>query len=68
MLLDELGLSAASDSVKLIHAWDDALGPFAAHCRPEGLRAGVVQARVRDSAWMQRRTMPQILYCGSLKS
>ena len=60
----DVGLAATSDAVRLLRAWDQALGePFSAHCRPEGLRDGVVLARVRDSAWMQRLQLekPRIL-------
>jgi len=54
-LLDEVGLGATAEAVAVIRAWDEALGPeFRAHCRPDGVRNGVVHARVRDSAWMQR--------------
>jgi predicted nucleic acid-binding Zn ribbon protein len=54
-LLDEMGLGATADAVQVIRAWDDALGPeFRAHCRPDGVRNGVIHARVSDSAWMQR--------------
>ncbi len=63
-VLDELGLGATSDAVRLVKVWDEALGEsFAPHCRPEGLRGGVVQARVQDSAWMQRLQLekPRIL-------
>ena len=63
-VLDDLGLGATSDAVRLVHVWDETLGePFAANCRPEGLRNGVVVARVPDSAWMQRIQLekPRIL-------
>jgi predicted nucleic acid-binding Zn ribbon protein len=54
-LLDEVGLGATAQAVNVIRAWDEALGPeFKAHCRPDGVRNGVIHARVRDSAWMQR--------------
>jgi len=54
-LLDEVGLGATAQAVHVIRAWDEALGPeFRAHCRPDGVRNGVIHARVRDSAWMQR--------------
>ncbi len=63
-VLKDVGLGATSDAVRLLQAWDQALGePFSRHCRPEGLRDGVVLARVRDSAWMQRLQLekPRIL-------
>jgi predicted nucleic acid-binding Zn ribbon protein len=63
-VLDDVGLGATSATVQLLKVWDQALGePFSAHCRPEGLRDGVVLARVRDSAWMQRLQLekPRIL-------
>ena len=63
-VLEEVGLSEASAGMRLMRAWDDALGPeLSPHCRPDGLRRGVIQARVRDSAWMQRLQMerPRIL-------
>ena len=57
-ILEEIGLSEASHGVVLLRVWDEVLGPtLAPHCRPEGLRRGVVQTRVRDSAWMQRLQM-----------
>jgi predicted nucleic acid-binding Zn ribbon protein len=52
-VLSELGLDDASLALSLHRAWDDAIGAeLAPHCRPEGARGGVIQARVRDSAWM----------------
>ncbi len=63
-VLDDVGLGATSDAVRLVRVWDETLGPlFPANCRPEGLRNGVVVARVRDSAWMQRIQLekPRIL-------
>lgn len=63
-VLDELGLGDTSAAVRLVRVWDEVLGEsFAAHCRPEGIRGGVIQARVRDSAWMQRIQLekPRIL-------
>jgi predicted nucleic acid-binding Zn ribbon protein len=63
-VLEEVGLSEASAGMRLMRAWDEALGPdLSPHCRPEGLRRGVIQALVRDSAWMQRLQMerPRIL-------
>ena len=63
-VLEEIGLSEASVGTRLMRAWNDALGPeLSPHCRPEALRRGVIQARVRDSAWMQRLQMerPRIL-------
>ncbi len=54
-LLDEVGLGATGQAVNVIRAWDEALGDeFKSHCRPDGVRNGVIHARVRDSAWMQR--------------
>jgi len=53
-LLDEVGLGATAQAVAVIRAWDEAVGPtFAEHCRPDGVRNGVIHARVRDSSWMQ---------------
>lgn len=63
-VLEEVGLSDASDGIRLLRAWDRALGPeLAPHCRPTGLRRGVVQALVPDSAWMQQLSLekPRIL-------
>jgi predicted nucleic acid-binding Zn ribbon protein len=57
-VLEEVGLSEASLGMRLLRVWDEALGPeLAPHCRPEGIRRGVIQARVADSAWMQRLQM-----------
>jgi predicted nucleic acid-binding Zn ribbon protein len=63
-VLGELGLDETADAVRLLEAWDAALGPeLAPHVSCEGMRRGVVQAQVRDSAWMQRLQMekPRIL-------
>jgi len=64
LVLDEIGLGAASSAVRLLRVWDAALGEgFARHCRPDGIRNGVLYARVRDSGWMQRIQLekPRIL-------
>ena len=54
-LLEEVGLGPTALALQVIRAWDEALGPeFKSHCRPDGVRNGVIHARVRDSAWMQR--------------
>lgn len=54
-MLDEVGLGATAQAVAVIRAWDEAVGPeLLDHCRPDGVRNGVIQARVRDSSWMQR--------------
>jgi len=63
-VLVEMGLDETSEAVQLLRAWDGALGPeLAPHTRCEGLRRGVANALVRDSAWMQRVQMekPRIL-------
>ena len=63
-VLDEVGLSEASQGLRLLRIWDEALGDeLAPHCRPEGIRRGAVVALVRDSAWMQRIQMekPRLL-------
>ena len=63
-VLDDLALGQTAEALRLVKAWDEALGPeLSPHCRPEGLRRNVVQAHVRDSAWMQRLQMerPRIL-------
>jgi len=53
-MLDEVGLGATAQAVQVIRAWDEAVGPtFQEHCRPDGVRNGVIHARVRDSSWMQ---------------
>ncbi len=52
-MLSELGLDDAALALTLHRVWDTAIGPeLAPHCRPEGARRGVIQARVRDSSWM----------------
>jgi predicted nucleic acid-binding Zn ribbon protein len=54
-LLTDLGLDETAIGVRVLRAWDRALGPeLAPHCRPEGVRRGEVLGLVRDSAWMQR--------------
>lgn len=53
-MLEEVGLGATAQAVAVIRAWDQAVGPrFQEHCRPDGVRNGVIHARVRDSSWMQ---------------
>jgi predicted nucleic acid-binding Zn ribbon protein len=64
VVLQELGLDGASEYAQLLAAWDECFGPeLAPHCRPDGLARGVMRARVRDSAWMQRVQLekPEIL-------
>ncbi len=63
-VLDEVGLAPASIAMRIHQIWDETLGPpFVDHCRPDGVRNGVLLARVRDSAWMQRVQLekPRIL-------
>ena len=63
-MLEEVGLGATAVAVQVIRAWDEAVGPeFHPHGRPDGVRNGVIQARVRDSSWMQRLQLekPRIL-------
>lgn len=67
-VLEELGLGATSLAMRLRGVWDDALGPqLAPHCRPEGIRSGVILARVRDSGWMQRLHMEKPLILDRLE-
>jgi predicted nucleic acid-binding Zn ribbon protein len=62
-VLSDLGLDATAHAVRVLQVWDQALGELARHCRPEGIRRGVLHARVPDSAWMQRIQLekPRIL-------
>jgi predicted nucleic acid-binding Zn ribbon protein len=63
-VLDEMGLGPSSVALSLLRVWDTALGDeFAPHCQLDGIRRGVIHARVRDSAWMQRLQLekPRIL-------
>ena len=54
-LLEEVGLGPTAAALQVIRAWDEAVGPeFKSHCRPDGVRNGVIHARVSDSSWMQR--------------
>jgi predicted nucleic acid-binding Zn ribbon protein len=67
-LLDEVGLGATAKAVQVIKAWDEALGPdFRSHCRPDGVRNGVIHARVRDSSWMQRMQLEKPRIFGRLR-
>jgi predicted nucleic acid-binding Zn ribbon protein len=68
-VLEDLGLDETSASVRLLKIWDRALGPkLAPHCRPQGMRRGVVSAEVRDSAWMQRLQLEKPRILAALKS
>ncbi len=62
-VLSDLGLDATAHAVRVLQVWDEALGDLAPHCRPEGIRRGVLVARVPDSAWMARIQLekPRIL-------
>ncbi len=63
-VLRDLGLDSTARAIRVLEVWDEALGPeLAPHCRPEGLRHGVLWARVADSSWMQRIALekPRIL-------
>jgi predicted nucleic acid-binding Zn ribbon protein len=54
-VLGDLGLDGTVEALRLLEVWDEALGPeLAPRCRPDGVRRGVLHARVEDSAWMQR--------------
>jgi len=54
-VLGDLGLDGTVEALRLLEVWDGALGPeLAPRCRPDGVRRGVLHARVEDSAWMQR--------------
>ncbi len=63
-VLAEVGLDRASLAIELLRVWPEAVGPeLSPHCSAEGIRRGVVQAAVSDSAWMQRIQLekPRIL-------
>lgn len=63
-ILDEVGLGATSNAIRLLREWDEAVGSrLAPHCQPDGLRGDTAWGRVRDSAWMQRVQLekPRIL-------
>lgn len=68
-VLEEVGLGATSTAVALLRVWDSALGEqLAPHCRPDGIRRGVIQARVRDSGWMQRLQLEKPLILARLRN
>jgi predicted nucleic acid-binding Zn ribbon protein len=63
-LLRELGLDAASLGVELARRWSAVVGEeAAAHSRPTGLRAGVLEITADSSVWSQQLQLcrPQIL-------
>ena len=63
-LLDELGLEDAKAVYELAQRWEEAVGPeVARHCRPIGVRQGVLEASVDSSVWAQQLQLrrPEIL-------
>lgn len=54
-VLGELGLDGVALAHRIGAAWPEIVGPqVAAHCRPLGLRAGVLELEVDSPVWSQQ--------------
>lgn len=54
-VLDELGLEAAAHAFRVGERWAEAVGPeVASHCRPIGIRGGVLEVSADSSVWSQQ--------------
>ena len=54
-VLDEIGASDSARVLRIAARWEEAIGAeIARHCRPTGLRAGVLEASVDSSVWCQQ--------------
>jgi predicted nucleic acid-binding Zn ribbon protein len=63
-VLQDLGLEEAARAHRVGLCWKEAVGPqVASHCRPVGLRNGVLETEVDSSVWSQQLQMrsPDIL-------
>ena len=63
-LLDELGLDDARAVFELAQRWEEAVGTdIARHCKPVGVRQGVLETTVDSSVWAQQLQLrrPEIL-------
>jgi predicted nucleic acid-binding Zn ribbon protein len=54
-VLEDMGLDAAAAAFRVGERWEAAVGPeIAGHCRPVGLRGGVLEVVVDSSVWCQQ--------------
>jgi predicted nucleic acid-binding Zn ribbon protein len=63
-VLQELGLDEAAGVMRVVRAWEQAVGSeVARHCRPTALRGSVLEAEVDSSAWCQELSLraPELL-------
>ena len=63
-VLDDLGLDASLQVVRVAERWEDAVGPeIAEHCRPTAIRGNVLETEVDSSVWCQQLQLriPEIL-------
>jgi predicted nucleic acid-binding Zn ribbon protein len=63
-VLRELGLEDSARAARIADRWEEAVGAeVAGHCRPTGIRGGVLEAEVDSSTWCQtlRMRSPELL-------
>jgi predicted nucleic acid-binding Zn ribbon protein len=63
-VLSDLGLGDATAIMRIVEAWEMAVGAeVARHCRPTAVRGGVLEATVDSSVWCQQLQLrrPEIL-------
>ena len=54
-VLSDLGLETAAAALRVGECWEEAVGSeIARHCRPVGLRGGVLEVTVDSSVWCQQ--------------
>jgi predicted nucleic acid-binding Zn ribbon protein len=54
-VLGDLGLDGVALAHRIGVQWEDIVGPqVAAHCRPLGIRAGVLELQVESPVWAQQ--------------
>jgi len=63
-VLKDIGAGDCARVMRISDRWEEAVGSeIAAHCRPTGLRDGVLEATVDSSVWCQQLQLrgPEIL-------
>jgi len=63
-VLEDIGAGAGAQVLRIADRWEAAVGTeIAAHCRPTGLRGGVLEVSVDSSVWCQQLQLqgPEIL-------